>query len=33
VLLGEDRYVNKYLVNINLESAEVASTKEENASK
>lgn len=29
VLLGEDRYVNKYLVDINLGSAEVASTKEE----
>ncbi|MFC0475744.1 sugar transferase [Robertmurraya beringensis] len=29
VLFGEDRYVNKYLVDINLGSAEVASTNEE----
>ncbi|WP_277673303.1 sugar transferase [Piscibacillus halophilus] len=29
VLFGEGRYVNKYLVDINLGSAEVASTKEE----
>jgi undecaprenyl phosphate N,N'-diacetylbacillosamine 1-phosphate transferase len=33
VLFGEDRYVNKCLVDINLASAEVASTNEENISK
>lgn len=33
VLLGEDRYVNKNLVDINLGSLETASTKEENISK
>ena len=30
VLFGEDRYVNKCLVDVNLGSSEVASTKEEN---
>jgi undecaprenyl phosphate N,N'-diacetylbacillosamine 1-phosphate transferase len=33
VLFGEDRYVNKYLVDINLGSAEVAATNEENVPK
>lgn len=33
VLLGEDRYVNKYLVDINLGAKEVAATKEETVSK
>ncbi|KGA96281.1 general glycosylation pathway protein [Alkalihalobacillus alcalophilus ATCC 27647 = CGMCC 1.3604] len=33
VLLGEDRYVNKYLVDINLGAIEVAATKEETVSK
>ena len=33
VLFGEDRYVNKYLVDINLGLAEVASTNEENSLK
>ncbi|USK84922.1 sugar transferase [Peribacillus asahii] len=33
VLFGEDRYVNKYLVDIDLESIEAAATKEEIISK
>lgn len=33
VLFGEDRYVNKFLVDVNKGVAEVAATKEENVSK